>query len=116
MKMSILLAAIIMATVAPLALAVQTVGTSTNTAEVAKMTAGIIKKLDNDQQKITLKHEALDNLGMPPMTMVFRLEKPSLTEKVNVGDRVMFRAEQINGIFVVTVMNKVDAIYSPDLQ
>lgn len=116
MKMSNLLAAIIMATVTPLALAGQTVGTSTNKVEIANMTAGVVKKLDNDQQKITLKHEALENLGMPPMTMVFRLGNISLVDKLKVGDHIMFRAEQINGIFVVTAMNKVHAIYSPALQ
>ncbi len=108
MKMSNLLAAIIMATVAPLAIGVQTVGTSTNKVEIANMTAGVVKKLDNDQQKITLKHEALENLGMPPMTMVFRIGNISLVDKLKVGDNIMFRAEQINGTFVVTALTKRD--------
>ena len=111
MKISALTTAIFLASMVPFAVSAQSVGTPAVTTNAdTGMTSGVVRKLDTEQKKITLKHEALENLGMPPMTMVFRLEKVSLIEKVKVGDRVMFRAEQINGAFVVTEMNKVDAI------
>lgn len=111
MKISNLLAAIILVTMAPIVVRAQAVGAAAiTTSEEAGMTAGVVRKLDDEQKKITLKHEALENLGMPPMTMVFRLEKVSLIEKVKVGDRVMFRAEQIGGAFVVTKLTRQDAI------
>ena len=111
MKISALTTAIFLASMVPFAVSAQSVGTpavATNTD--TSMTAGVVRKLDNEQKKITLKHEALENLGMPPMTMVFRFEKASVIDKVKVGDRVMFRAEQIGGAFVVTKLTKQEAV------
>lgn len=110
MKASNLLAMIILATIVPLSVSAQT--SDAPAAAIvgeAALTAGVVRKLDDDQKKITLKHEALENLGMPPMTMVFRIEKMSLVEKVKVGDRVLFRAERIDGAFVVTKLTRLDA-------
>ena len=111
MKISALIVAIFLATMIPFTVSAQTVGAPavTSGAETG-MTAGVVRKLDHEQKKITIKHEALENLGMPPMTMVFRLEKASLIDKAKVGDRVLFRAEQIGGAFVVTKLTREDAI------
>ena len=108
MKNFALTVTICLAMMVPFAVSAQAVSAPVITSAETSMTAGVVRKLDIEQKKITLKHEAIENLGMPPMTMVFRLEKASLIAKVNLDDRVMFRAEQINGAFVVTAMNKVD--------
>jgi Cu(I)/Ag(I) efflux system protein CusF len=49
---------------------------STVTTDDAKMTMadGEIKKVDKEAGKITIKHGPLPNLGMPQMTMVFRVK------------------------------------------
>lgn len=109
MKPSILLAAIIVATLAPLTPVAQAANARANAVEETSMTAGVVNSLDNEQKKITLQHEAIKNLGMPPMTMVYRLGNATLADKVKVGDRVIFRAEQINGAYVVTGLAKLDA-------
>ncbi len=109
MKTSILLAAMVLGALVPHAAVAQKVDTPAHATEVVSMTAGVVKKLDNDQRKITLQHDALENLGMPPMTMVFHIANESQVEKVKVGDRVMFRAERIDGAFVVTRLKKVDS-------
>ena len=108
MKLLNVLGAIILATLVPLTAGAQIANAPASSVETMAMTAGVVKKLDVEQQKITLKHEALDNLGMSAMTMVFRLGKMSLADKLTVGDRVRFRAEQINGNFVVTALTKQD--------
>ena len=110
MKILALTVAIYLATMVPFAVSAQAVSASVITSTDTGMTAGVVRKLDNELKKITLKHEALENLGMPPMTMVFRLAKASLIDKVKVGDRVMFRAEQIDGAFMVTKLIRQDAI------
>lgn len=66
------------------------------------MTAGEVKKIDKDAGKITLKHDPLTNLGMPAMTMVFRVKDPSMLEQVKVGDKISFIAEKLNGAITVT--------------
>ena len=66
------------------------------------LTRGTVKKIDVEQGKITIQHEAIDNLGMPGMTMVFRAAQPGLLEQARVGQAVGFRAERVDGAFVVT--------------
>ena len=110
MKSSILLAAFVLAAMPLAAPAAQSASTQVSAIEDTGMTAGVVRKLDSDQQKITLQHAAIENLGMPPMTMVFRIGNVSLVERVNVGDRVMFRAERSNGTYVVTRLTRRDLV------
>ena len=37
------------------------------------LSEGVVKKVDKAQGKLTIKHGPLENLGMPGMTMVFRV-------------------------------------------
>lgn len=71
-------------------------------AQVAAMTAGEVRKVDTEQGKITLRHEAIASMDMPPMTMVFRAEKPELLKGLKAGDKVRFHAESKAGAMVVT--------------
>lgn len=66
------------------------------------MTAGEVRKVDTTQGKVTIRHEALSNLDMPAMTMVFRADKPELLKDLKAGDRIRFRAESVAGAMVVT--------------
>ncbi|MBA2676146.1 copper-binding protein [Ramlibacter sp.] len=68
----------------------------------AALTAGEVRKVDTEQGKVTIKHEAIANLEMPPMTMVFRASKPELLKDVKAGDKIRFRAENVAGGIVVT--------------
>lgn len=68
----------------------------------AELTAGEVRKVDTEQGKVTLKHEAIKNLDMPPMTMVFRAEKPELLKDLKPGDKVRFAAQSVSGAIVVT--------------
>jgi len=72
-----------------------------------EMSHGEVKKIDKAAQKITLKHGELKNLDMPGMTMVFKVLEPSLLDKVKVGDKVAFTAEDQNGALVVTAIEVV---------
>lgn len=64
-------------------------------------TDGEIKKIDAEQGKITLKHGAIENLGMPGMTMVFRADA-SMIAAFKPGDAVRFRADRVEGALKVT--------------
>lgn len=66
------------------------------------LTDGEVRKVDKDAQKITLKHGPIKNLDMPGMTMVFRVKDAALLDAAKAGDKVMFRAEQEGGQYVVT--------------
>ncbi len=67
-----------------------------------ELSEGEVTRWDARTGKITLRHGELKNLGMPPMTMVFTLRDPAQASQIKVGDKVHFRAEQVNGAFVVT--------------
>lgn len=62
---------------------------------------GEVRKIDTEQQKITLRHGEIANLDMPPMTMVFRVQEPALLQKVKPGDKVRFTADKLGGTLTV---------------
>jgi Cu(I)/Ag(I) efflux system protein CusF len=61
-----------------------------------------VRKVDKDAGKVTLKHGPIPNLEMPPMTMVFKVKDPAMLDKVKAGDAVRFKAENVNGAYIVT--------------
>jgi Cu/Ag efflux protein CusF len=66
------------------------------------MTEGEVRKVDRANGKVTIRHEEIKNLNMPPMTMVFQVRENSLLEAVRPGDKIRFRAVQEGGKLVVT--------------
>lgn len=70
--------------------------------QVNEMTNGIVRKIDKENSKITIKHEEIKNLDMPPMTMVFQVRNKTLIDKVQVGETVKFIVVQEGGKLVLT--------------
>lgn len=70
------------------------------------MTKGVISRIDAPNGKVGIKHEAIENLKMPPMNMVFLLSDPALLEGLKVGDAVRFHAENPGGKLTVTAIQK----------
>jgi len=66
------------------------------------MSTGEVKKVDKSSGKVTIKHGPIDNLGMPAMTMVFRVKDPAMLDQMKEGDKIKFVAEKVNG--AITVM------------
>ena len=66
------------------------------------MSDGEVRKIDKENQKITLKHGDIKNLDMPGMTMVFKVKDAAMLDKVQVGSKVKFKAEKSDGAVVVT--------------
>ncbi|MGY3690860.1 Cu(I)/Ag(I) efflux system protein CusF [Bradyrhizobium sp. USDA 3240] len=68
---------------------------------------GEVKKIDEGAGKITLKHGPAKSLGMDePMTMVYRVKDPALLKQVEVGDKVKFEAQEGDGGYTVTTIQK----------
>ena len=66
-----------------------------------------VRKVDADNQKITLKHGFIKSLDMPGMTMVFTAKDKIQLTGLAVGDKVKFSVEMIEGKFTVTHIKKV---------
>jgi Cu(I)/Ag(I) efflux system periplasmic protein CusF len=91
-----------------LAIAAAAAQAQTSTAPVtsagtpAALTEGEVRKVDKDAGKLTLRHGRIENLDMPPMTMVFRAAEPKLLDGLKEGDKVRFAADRVNGAITVT--------------
>lgn len=71
------------------------------------MTDGEVRKVDKDNKKITLKHGEIKNLGMPGMTMVFKVKEASVLDAIQVGSKVRFAADKMDGALIVTAIEAV---------
>ncbi len=84
------------------------VGMAAATVPAAGLSDGSVKKIDKVAGKLTIAHGPLANLGMPPMTMGFKVRDKVMLDRVKVGDKVRFRAEDDRGVFVVTHIEVVN--------
>ncbi len=72
----------------------------------APLTAGEVKKVDREAKKVTIQHGPIENLKMPPMTMVFRVKDPAMLDGLEPGAKIRFRAEEAEGGYLVTRLQK----------
>ena len=100
----ILSAAAIVAGIAisPIAAAVAHEGHAHNLPVVA----GKVTKVDEAAGKITIAHDAIPNLQMDAMTMVFKTADPGMVKDVKPGDAIQFTADKVNGQLTVTEIEK----------
>jgi Cu/Ag efflux protein CusF len=68
---------------------------------------GQVVKVDQSAGKITIKHGPAKRLGMDQgMTMVYKAQDAAMLKAVKAGDKVKFDADQVNGQFTVTKIEK----------
>jgi Cu/Ag efflux protein CusF len=70
------------------------------------MTAGVVKKVDKAAGRVTIAHEEIKNLGMPPMTMVFRVKDPAWLDTMKDGEKIRFAADDAKGVLTVVAYEK----------
>jgi Cu(I)/Ag(I) efflux system periplasmic protein CusF len=70
------------------------------------MSDGTVRKIDTATGRITIAHGPLANLGMPPMTMVFKAKDAALLKDLKVGDGIRFVAEQEGNDYVVSRLQR----------
>jgi len=70
------------------------------------MVSGTVEKVDPGAGKVTIDHGPIPNLNMDAMTMVFRVQDPTVLKSVKAGDRVMFQADRVNGQISVVRIQK----------
>lgn len=77
---------------------------ATATSAAEDFSLGEVRKIDKSSGKVTLRHGEIKSLDMPPMTMVFRARDAALLDKIKVGDKVRFKAEDSGGTLFVTAI------------
>ena len=75
-------------------------------AKALPMVAGEVTKVDTEQGKLSIKHAAIPNLGMDPMTMVFKTGDPAMLKGLKAGDKINFTADKVNGQLTATKVEK----------
>ena len=65
------------------------------------LSEGTVKKIDAPTQRVMLAHGPIANLGMPPMTMMFKVKDAAMLKQIKEGDKVRFRAEEVGGDYTV---------------
>ena len=80
----------------------QAKGRVINSESAAIVTNGLLKKVNMAQGTLIIQHEAIKNLDMPSMTMLFSVKDPSLMAGLKAGDHVQFKAIDNKGALTVT--------------
>lgn len=63
---------------------------------------GTVEKILTDQKKIKIKHEPIERLGMPAMTMLFKVEDVAMLEDLVKGQQVEFSVNNSSSGFMLT--------------
>ena len=80
---------------------------SLNAAWAQALTDGLVRKVDESANKITIKHGPMKRFDMEDgMTMVYAVKDPAMLKSVKAGDNVKFDADHVNGQYVVTKIEK----------
>ena len=75
-------------------------------AKTLPMINGEVTKVDESAGKMTIKHEAITNLDMGAMTMVFKASDPAMLKDVKPGEKIKFTADKVNGQITVMKVEK----------
>lgn len=70
------------------------------------MAEGVVRRIDLDNNKITIRHGDIKALDMPPMTMVFVARQPAILKTLTPGDEILFEAFESNGQYFVGKIEK----------
>jgi Cu/Ag efflux protein CusF len=80
---------------------------SSGTIAQSSLIDGQVTKVDQSAGKITIKHGPARKLGMDEgMTMVYMAKDRAMLKTVKAGDKIKFDADQVNGQFTVTKIEK----------
>jgi Cu/Ag efflux protein CusF len=70
----------------------------------APMSEGVVRKIDRKAGEITIAHGPLANLGMPKMTMTFRVAGAASLDGIKEGASVRFVAKDVGGELILVTL------------
>jgi Cu(I)/Ag(I) efflux system periplasmic protein CusF len=65
------------------------------------LSEGTVKKIDAPSQRVMLAHGPIANIGMMPMTMMFKVKDPAMLKQIKDGQKVRFRVEDVGGEYTI---------------
>lgn len=81
--------------------------TSSKSGEVTSgLIKGEVRRIDTENRKLTIKHEAIPELDMAAMTMVFGVVDTVVLDQLKAGDKIRFSLKKSEGKWrVMTIEN-----------
>ncbi|MDX5364377.1 MAG: copper-binding protein [Pseudazoarcus pumilus] len=73
-------------------------------AEMTHVTRGVVKKLEKESAKVTLKHEPVASLNWPAMTMGFLMRDKTLLDGLVEGETVEVEFVREGKAYVITAV------------
>ena len=68
--------------------------------------SGVIREIDRANSRVKLDHGPIPSIGMPGMTMTFKVKNPALLDQLKQGDPVNFEIEQSGLSWIITNLNR----------
>jgi len=65
---------------------------------------GVVNAVDPGAATLTIEHGMLANIGMPAMTMTYKVADPAMLLHVKTGDHIKFRVENVQGTLTVVAL------------
>ena len=75
-------------------------------AATADWAKGLIRRVDAANKRLTIQHEEIKSLDMPPMTMVFTVRDPKTLDGFQANDRIEFQVVAEGNRYVVVAIRK----------
>ncbi len=69
---------------------------------------GEIRKIDLENNKVSIKHEEIKKYSMAAMTMNFRLKAASQLDGFQTGDKVRFIPDKVDGGYVLRMIERAE--------
>lgn len=60
-----------------------------------------VRRVNTRANTLSLRHEAIPHLDMPPMTMTFRISDPQMLENLSPGDQIRVHIEKLDGEYTI---------------
>ncbi|MGA1473195.1 MAG: copper-binding protein [Burkholderiaceae bacterium] len=76
------------------------------TSAMAEWATGEIRRLDPENRRLTIKHEEIKSIDMPPMTMVFYVKDARLLDGLKPQDAVDFQVIEEGSKYMVTAIRR----------
>ena len=79
--------------------------TGNDAVKATSLTDGEVKNVDAAAGHVTLKHGAIENMKMPPMTMTFSVQDKAVLAGLKEGSKVKFAVKNIGGVPTITSLS-----------
>jgi Cu/Ag efflux protein CusF len=71
--------------------------------DIAHAATGTVVSVNHEAATAVIHHDPVVSIGMPEMTMTFRLAEPALADQLRAGDRIAFEFVVDDGVVITQV-------------